>query len=480
LAQAWLKSKPSFEVPFVVAAHPHLFNIRKEEDTNMPRKPVTSDKEEAKVNAAAEASAIMNRRARAKKEKGNGKMYAIGGVCVAVSLLAVYLAVSPEPGRKGGPTRLDGYVNDQVAEVTSAAEGNFTAAASPFFNKWTLAHAKYSLGGISVSNMLGISGAVSVCSDDEGLEGGALPPAYDARDNYEGCFSETVDSGNCSASYAIAATEAIASRFCISDNVKYAGLRLSAQQILSCDKKSRGCNGGGVDSVWSYIQRRGLYPEECVPYAGEKGAECTKSMTKCDESKKLKVLEHCILTKEKAVKREIYNRGPVVAPLYLKAEYLVYGSGVYSPTPNAEQVFDNDGKAMMTAVNLVGWGKSQGTPYWIVKHSWGSSWGENGYARVDMNGVVNDNYVVVGVPATEEAIEAAEAKKMAAEARKEEAKKERALRDERILENRQRYEEEKKQQQEEADDKDMDDDDFEAEVDLDADDGESPSPADAE
>jgi len=442
----------------------------------MPRKPVVdkaqAEQEQAKANAGAAAA---GKRFKAKKDKTPMLKYVVGGICVAVSLLAVYLAVTPEPGRKGGPTRLDTYVNDQVAEVTANAEGNFTAAASPFFNKWTLGHAKYSLGGISVSNMLGISGAVSVCADDEGLEGGALPPAYDARDNHEGCFPDTIDSTNCSASYAIAAAEAIASRYCISDPVKYAGLKLSAQQILSCDKKSRGCNGGGVDSVWAYIQRRGLYPEECVPYVGQIGSACK---TECAEDKKFKVLEHCVLTQEKAVKREIFNRGPVVAPLYLKAEYLVYGSGVYSSTPNADQMFDGNGKASMTAVTLVGWGKSQGTPYWIVRHSWGSSWGENGYARVSMDSVVNDNYVVVGVPATEEAIQAAEQKKLADEARKEEAKKERALRDERIRQNRERYEAEKKQQQEVADDKDDmdDDDDFEAEVDLDADDADSPSP----
>jgi len=337
-----------------------------------------------------------------------------------------------------------------------------------------MAHAKYSLGGIGLSNMLGISGAVSVCSDDEGLEGGALPPAYDARDNHEGCFPESIDSTNCSASYAIAAAEAIASRFCISDNVKYAGLRLSAQQILSCDKKSNGCNGGGVDSVWAYIQRRGLYPEKCVPYVGQIGAACK---TECKDEEKFKVLEHCVLTREKSVKREIFNRGPVVAPLYLKNDYLVYSGGVYSETPNAEQVFDRNGKASMAAASLVGWGKSQGTPYWIVRHSWGTSWGENGYARVAMDSIVNDNYVVVGVPATEEYIAVAEAKKVADEARKQEAKKERALRDERIRENRERHEAEKKAQQEAADDKDMDDDDdFEAEVDLDADDMDSPSP----
>jgi len=442
----------------------------------MPLKPrASAEQEEAKKQAESAASAAAARRSGKGKKAGKEqfKMYAVIAVGVAMALLAAFLAVSPNPPKKGSgaAAKMDNLVNDGyfIPDVTSAAEGNFTAAAAPFFNAWTLRHAKYGLDGIHTSpQFLGMSGAVQVCEGDEGLEGGAIPPAYDARENHESCFPKAYDSGNCSASYAIAAAEVLASRFCISDSTKYSGLRLSPQQILSCDKKSRGCKGGGIDSVWAYIQRRGLYPEECVPYVGEAGAACK---SECGEEKKLKVLEHCILTKEKAVKREIYNRGPVVAPLYIKTEYLVYGAGVYTPTETAETLFDDAGDAIMAAVSVVGWGKSQGTPYWIVKHSWGSTWGEDGYARVSMNSIVNNNYVVVAVPATEEALAAAEVKKQEAEARKEEAKKERAARDERIAEARAKYEAEKAAQKDAADDKELDDDDdFEAEVDLDADD----------
>lgn len=441
----------------------------------MPRKPVVQQ-EEAKIAAVSEAAARRSK----KKDKGQWKMYAVGAVGGFLGLLALYLAITPEPGKKGGPTKADALVNDQytISDVTAAAEGNFTAAASPFFDKWTIGGAQYGLDGISVSNMIGISGAVQVCESDEGTESGAIPPAYDPRESHEGCFPEAYDSGNCSSSYAIAAAEVLAARYCIADNVKYANLRLSPQQILSCDKKSRGCNGGVIDSVWSYIQRRGLYPEECVPYAGEKGAACTKSMTSCEESRKFKVLEHCVLTREKSVKREIYNRGPVVVPVFLRNDYLTYSNGVYTATPNAEQLYDNSGKAIQHGVALIGWGKSQGTSYWIVKHSWGASWGENGYARVAMDSIINDNYAVVAVPATEENIAAAEQKKADDEKRKEEARKERAERDARIAENRKKAEEEKAAQQEATDDAELDlDDDFEAEVDLDSDDGASPAPS---
>merc|ERR1712139_195284 len=213
------------------------------------------------------------------------------------------------------------------------------------------------------------------------------------------------------------------------------------------------------------IQRRGLYPEECVPYQGQK-TECSKSMTKCEESQKLKVLEHCVITREKAVKREIYNKGPVVAPMYLKTEYLTYASGVYTPTEGSDQLFDPNGEPIMHAVVLLGWGKSQGTPYWWIRHSWGSGWGENGYARVSIHSVVRDSYVITGTVATEEAIQAAEQKKIDDEKAKERAKIERAERDERIREARKKREEEQAAQKGEDADADLNDldEDFESEI----------------
>lgn len=201
-------------------------------------------------------------------------------------------------------------------------------------------------------------------------------------------------------------------------------------------------------------------------------------MTDCKEDEKLKVLDHCVLTREKAIKREIYNRGPVVAPLFLKSDYLVYGNGVYSPADEGGRdpdfLYGPDGRSIMHAVSVLGWGRSQGTPYWLVRHAWGSGWGENGYARVSMDTIVHESYIIAATPGTEANLQIAEQKKAAAEKRKEEAKEERAARDARIAENRKKYEAEKAAEKsaegggdESLDD--LDDEDFEAEVDLDAD-----------
>merc|ERR1712046_94831 len=159
--------------------------------------------------------------------------------------------------------------------------------------------------------------------------------------------------------------------------------------------------------------------------------------------------------------------------MYVKKDYLVYSGGVYTPVEGSASdfVYDADGKPVLHAVAVLGWGKSHGNPYWIVRHSWGSNWGENGYARVSFDSVVHEGYAVAGTPATEQALQAAEQKKLDDEKRKEEARLERTARDERIKENRRKYEEEKAAQQAAAGDAadDLDDlDDLDAEVDLDA------------
>lgn len=380
------------------------------------------------------AAAAAKRSKKANKGKGTFGYYLAVGTAIVVTVLSIYLAATTGSGPKRGAVAspLDTLVNDAglIRDVGGKQE-NYTTAASPFFDKWTLADLKYGFDGVGVSNMVGMAGAVQACEVDDTFEGGTIPVNFDGRSKWAECFGEVVDSGNCTSSYAIAAAQSLSMRYCVADEEKYGKTRLSPQQVLNCDKKSRSCQGGGIDSVWSYIERRGLYPEECLPYTGKKG-ECK---TTCDESKKLKTISHCVMSGTKNIKRDILANGPAVVPVFLQNDFLIYSGGVYSPGDDSSPVVGKNGRAIVHAMTLVGWGKTQGSkgaPYWIVGNSWGKTWGEEGYAKIAMGENVMEHYVLSATPSTEANIEKAAADKVLAEQKKEEAKKERAARDARI------------------------------------------------
>ncbi|MGI9274200.1 MAG: C1 family peptidase [Endozoicomonas sp.] len=66
-----------------------------------------------------------------------------------------------------------------------------------------------------------------------------------------------------------------------------------------------------------------------------------------------------------------------------------YSSGVYDDPKCTNRYYNLD-----HAVLVVGYGVTdQGTPYWKVKNSWGSDWGENGYFRMRRgSGSIDDPY----------------------------------------------------------------------------------------
>lgn len=78
--------------------------------------------------------------------------------------------------------------------------------------------------------------------------------------------------------------------------------------------------------------------------------------------------------------QEIYQRGPIACGIAVPPGFLNYTGGIYEDKTGADDI-DHE-------VSVVGWGVENGVKYWLVRNSWGSYWGENGFFRV-VRGVNN-------------------------------------------------------------------------------------------
>jgi cathepsin B len=119
-------------------------------------------------------------------------------------------------------------------------------------------------------NSLSDTQNVPPCRSKETSEDQLLPESYDWRLQFPHCVQEAVSQGNCSASYALATVSMVADRICQQSNRT---VKLSTQEVLSCDKGSYGCEGGYVTRTLNWGKRKGFIPEACYPYTANK-TEC--------------------------------------------------------------------------------------------------------------------------------------------------------------------------------------------------------------
>eukprot|EP00930_Biecheleria_cincta_P032484 TRINITY_DN22543_c0_g1_i1.p1 TRINITY_DN22543_c0_g1~~TRINITY_DN22543_c0_g1_i1.p1 ORF type:complete len:375 (+),score=63.55 TRINITY_DN22543_c0_g1_i1:32-1156(+) len=285
-----------------------------------------------------------------------------GAMCIA-------MVASPGGGRQT-------LVNDSslIRHINHNAK-TWQADPSSFFEGWTIADVKDSLNGILVSNQFG---AFPECQ----LPSIEVPVNFDAREKWPSCFEYPVyEMGNCSSSWAIATASATGNRFCIADPTANARLRLAPQQLLSCDKNinSKGCSGGMLDFAWQFVKHEGLVSEDCFPYQADSSVPCE---SRCDSKASRRVGSVCRVADEEAMRREILMNGPVVATIMLVDDFLTYSSGIYHEMSTATQLVNQDGQRQLHAIKILGWGMEGKQAYWIIENSWGSSWGERGFARI--------------------------------------------------------------------------------------------------
>jgi hypothetical protein len=145
---------------------------------------------------------------------------------------------------------------------------------------------------------------------------------------------------------------------------------LSEEHVLSCNTKGYSCNGGNVDAISMLLSPKGAIPESCFQYVA-----AVRTCAYCSNPTLTKLSAWGYLTSDTtiptvaAIKQAIYTYGAVTAYIYADNQFQAYKSGVFNDTKKY--------KWTNHAIQLVGWDDALGA--WILKNSWGTSWGIRGY-----------------------------------------------------------------------------------------------------
>ncbi|CAA2984214.1 senescence-specific cysteine protease SAG39-like [Olea europaea subsp. europaea] len=174
--------------------------------------------------------------------------------------------------------------------------------------------------------------------------------------------------GCCWAFLTVAATEGI--------NYLSTGklISLSEQELVDSDtSEDMGCNGGLMDNAFQFIiKNHGLTEDPRI--TNQEGDDSCNSKKESSHAAKITGYEDVPANSESALLKAVAKQPVSVAIDASGSDFQFYKSGVFT---------GECGTDLDHGVTAVGYGTaSDGTKYWLVKNSWGTSWGENGYIRM--------------------------------------------------------------------------------------------------
>ncbi len=192
-----------------------------------------------------------------------------------------------------------------------------------------------------------------------------LPSFYDWRDH--GGVTAPKNQGDCGSCWAFAAAGEMEAKIKIYYDVT---VNLSEQQIVSCNPYGSGCDGGWAGAAYYVFMHYGGILEHCMPYEGSDNVACRQ-----DEYLKFTDMETWVSlsTNIDQIKTAVMENGPVCTAVDANDAWDGYGGGI----------IDVPGSGTNHLVLIVGWDDRMGDDgAWIIKNSWGASWGDGGYCYV--------------------------------------------------------------------------------------------------
>merc|ERR1712232_878785 len=222
----------------------------------------------------------------------------------------------------------------------------------------------------------------------------AAPSSVDWRT--KGAVSPVKDQGQCGSCWAFSTTEEIESQvFMTTGKLPI----LSTQQIISCDKTDDGCDGGNTETAYAYVKKAGGL-DTAKDYPDKSHVSGNTGKCQWDKKGAVKVTGYkyavpeckrgkCKNQDEDGLAAALAAKGPISICVNAGGNgWQVYKKGIFSKKcSGAAADWDH-------CVQLVGYDKSGPVPYWIVRNSWNTDWGIDGYMHLKMGsnlcGVADD------------------------------------------------------------------------------------------
>jgi C1A family cysteine protease len=200
--------------------------------------------------------------------------------------------------------------------------------------------------------------------------GAAPAPTMDWRT--KGAVTPVKNQGQCGSCWSFSATGNMEGQWFLAGNQL---VGLSEEELVQCSKNGgdAGCQGGLMDNAFDWVVTNGgIAAEATYPYKSGDGITGT-----CDQSKLKSYAAHVtghtdIAKDENVMENFVSTSGPLsIGVDALSWQFYLGGIMRYCL-----------GKQLDHGVLIVGYDTTHTPPYWIIKNSWGATWGEHGYIRV--------------------------------------------------------------------------------------------------
>ena len=214
--------------------------------------------------------------------------------------------------------------------------------------------------------------------------GWPLYPVSDTVDWRErGAMTVPLDQGDCGICWAFASTSVVESLYFIKTGMLRS---MSVQQVADCTYSTNGCDGGWYGDVYSYLMHSNKLahsksyplnlPDKGASITINKGCDYRKLSVSLDAIKVAYLSQYVSGDTEELIMGAL-SKQPLTAGMHAPDSLFSYKSGVF-----LEENCPNTVETNNHAVVLAGYSPDT----FLVKNSWGVSWGEDGYFRVKRGG----------------------------------------------------------------------------------------------